>query len=432
MAKKNVDKKQKKLMYGVLGAGLSFLLCAIVLGIFGGVFQVLGLLIAAICCLVVFIPCFVYYMMKSGASSSKESGSVIVPNGTTVIATDQYRKRKIYEVTIPATVKKIEPNAFRDECKINYLGNIGEYLAIDGLDNLPKNELTVGGKPIAGDLVIPAGVKSIPDETFMDFIDITSVTFPKGLTRIGARAFCRCDGITKVTFEGGVEVIEEEAFSFCSAITTLALPVGLKTLERAAFSFCSGLESVTFGDPQTAVGEDAFDHCSALTSITGSARIAAEVSAQADLGEAEVDLTITAEGVAEDTLPDEDMVAISSVKKITFADGITAIEPRMISFYLGLHTVVLPASLKKIEPETFTACYSLAKVSMSEKTEHDPNDFPAGCEIEYYDAVPPRTVKSEGRPLAAPAAGAEITIGNDDLLKDLLNTSADDTSDSNN
>lgn len=71
----------------------------------------------------------------------------------------------------------------------------------------------LGNLPISrnGEVIIPRGVREIPDNAFFGS-DITSVVIPNTVTRIGAQAFTGSHKMTKIKLPFGVAAIKERAF----------------------------------------------------------------------------------------------------------------------------------------------------------------------------------------------------------------------------
>ena len=61
--------------------------------------------------------------------------------------------------------------------------------------------LYINGNKVAGAIVIPDGITSIPSYAFAYQTDITSVTIPDSVTSIGEGAFRGCSSLTSATFE---------------------------------------------------------------------------------------------------------------------------------------------------------------------------------------------------------------------------------------
>lgn len=83
-----------------------------------------------------------------------------------------------------------------------------------------------------GAVRIPDGVTEIPIRAFAGS-DISSVTVPASVTAIRMRAFTGCQNLSEVVFESGSFelVIESGAFANCSSLTSITLPARMGELE---------------------------------------------------------------------------------------------------------------------------------------------------------------------------------------------------------
>ncbi len=156
--------------------------------------------------------------------------NLTIPNGVTSIPSYAfYGCSDLTSITVPNSVTSIGDYAFYD-CRaltnISYTGDIKGWCSISGLVELMSNKengitLTIGGKKIAGKLVIPNGVTSIGDGAFYFCESLTSVTITNGVTSIGDGAFYYCENLTSVTIGNGVTSIGKEAFMYCGTLTDI-------------------------------------------------------------------------------------------------------------------------------------------------------------------------------------------------------------------
>ena len=176
---------------------------------------------------------------------------------------------KVATMTIPATIDG------KTVIAIGKLDNISDYI------------------DTCTEIVIPAGVKTIDDDVFWDFRNVSKVTFRgTALTSIGSNAFSDCSSLTvinfnnankltigvsafsdcdelkTVTFGAGGAVVKKEAFADLSNLTTVNMNVnaGATTIGDRAFSE-SGVEQVTLPKETTSIGAGAFVDCKKLATI---------------------------------------------------------------------------------------------------------------------------------------------------------------------
>lgn len=139
---------------------------------------------------------------------------VTITNGDSIGDYAFYGCKNITNITIPASVTRIGNSAFGNALigsgfsSVTYTGELKDWCAIKGLESLmvytaSDKTLTIGGKKITGDLVIPDGVTRIEDYAFYHYFNgLTSLTLPSTLEYIGAWSFCKCTGVSSIVFKG--------------------------------------------------------------------------------------------------------------------------------------------------------------------------------------------------------------------------------------
>lgn len=148
------------------------------------------------------------------SNSTGYVGKVVIPekvtyNGveytvTSIAYSAFYGSRFLTSVTIPATVKSIGENSFIDCTKVT------ELIYAEGCTTLLKTGL----KSIVS-VSFPSTITSIEDEAFMGCTKLTSFDIPQSVTKIGERAFSGCTGLTSIVIPENVTSIEAGTFSGC-------------------------------------------------------------------------------------------------------------------------------------------------------------------------------------------------------------------------
>ena len=199
-------------------------------------------------------------------------------------AKDLYLDGKfVTEITIPASVAKIEDYAFYG-CSsligvtvLDGVQEIGEkafqYCRSLSKMSIPESVSEIGVSAFAGCgslsvVNIPKGLTSIRDYMFSNCGSLTSVSIPKGVKEIGNCAFEGCGRLSSITIPEGVTKIGEKAFQYCSGLSSVTIPKKVVSLGEKAFQYCSNLTSVTIGEGVPSVGSCTFAGCSKLASAT--------------------------------------------------------------------------------------------------------------------------------------------------------------------
>lgn len=242
------------------------------------------------------------------------------------------------------------------------------------------------------DLTIPAkvgqyDVGSIGDEAFKENADITSVVISEGIDTIGYQAFygCTslesvtipstittwtssistnynnsafygCTGLTNLTLTEGLTILGQQAFYNCSSIESLTVPSTIKTFENSVFMMCTGLTDLTLKEGIEEIGYCAFCGCSSLEEVT----IPSTVKRWA---------LINSTGVMGQTHECYTFKNCSSLKRITFADGLKTLENFQGLSGCSLVTEIeIPSSVENLT-YAFRSCSYLEKVTLNEGLE---------------------------------------------------------------
>ena len=155
-------------------------------------------------------------------------------------------------ITLPARIAEFNSNIFTSSKKlatVNVAGR-GNYTSKDGvLCNEDGTQIIYCPVGRTGAYTVPTGVNSIGDNAFKGCTKLTSITVPGYVTIIGKAAFSGCTGVTAITFEGeatdALLTIGEQAFYGCTGVTSVVLPENLATLKKSAFGNTTKLTEVT-------------------------------------------------------------------------------------------------------------------------------------------------------------------------------------------
>lgn len=221
--------------------------------------------------------------------------SAILPYGVVEIGgLAFYGCTKLMTVSIPTSVMRIGRNAFErtklledhadgmivvDHCLIGYKGQCPESLvipadirvvAVGALSScVGLKQITVAaGNPFlkvsnncvvsvdgttlcvvppgCSEVVLPDGIKEVPDSMFCGDLNLQSVTIPSSVTNIGDSAFDSCYNLTAVTMGDGVRRIGAYAFWSCSRLAPLTIPSSVEEFGEELFSYCGSLSAVVF------------------------------------------------------------------------------------------------------------------------------------------------------------------------------------------
>lgn len=113
------------------------------------------------------------------------------------------------------------------------------------------------------EITIPSKYEDLPvigiaKQAFKENSTITKVVIPDSITYIDTEAFYGCKNLTSVTIGTGVKTIGKAAFEKCNKVSTFILPEGLTEIGARAFAGCTAIQSINIPTTVTKVGESAF------------------------------------------------------------------------------------------------------------------------------------------------------------------------------
>ncbi len=185
---------------------------------------------------------------------------ITIPDSVTTIGFHAfYECRNLAEIDFPENMKRVSFDAFETTKWIAERRKESPFVIANGV--------LLDATNCKGDVIIPAGVKYISNESFIDCTDITSVVIPEGVTLIGDLAFGGCKNMTEITLPDSLEKIEYNAFSECESLKELSIPENVKTIAGRAFDGCISLTSVNIPKNITTISDRTFHSCKSLTSI---------------------------------------------------------------------------------------------------------------------------------------------------------------------
>ena len=169
---------------------------------------------------------------------------------------------RLESVSLPSTIKGVgNTEEWKDK---NYLPDI-EQLHIKDLSNwydedsdhsgvaalfTHVEQIYVNDKKVS-DLIIPDGVRVIPDEAFACWKDLLSISIPDSVEYIGSNAFASCKNVKSVHLSKNLIEIERGGFYKCAGLTSITLPESITTIGEEAFFGCDQLKEIVVPIGQT-------------------------------------------------------------------------------------------------------------------------------------------------------------------------------------
>lgn len=286
---------------------------------------------------------------------------------------------------------------------------VGEQ-AFAGLTALTELKFTESDSDTAGSMMIGTAA-------FSGCTNLVKVTIPKYIGEIGNSAFSGCIKLMRLNLAEGIQTIGKQAFSGCTRLegalksgslldkdeytytgpngatiilsdqnACLVIPESVTQIGEGAFEKCAAADLEEIGgksyiigiknvnikgnkDKGTTIGASAFAGCQNLTKLTlGEGVTGLGDSALKDTRLEEITIPSTFKtGTAKNSpfTSGEN----STLKKVTFADGIKVIPQYFLNNITTLTKIEIPASVQKIGDHAFAACSNLKTVTFKEQAD---------------------------------------------------------------
>lgn len=158
----------------------------------------------------------------------------------------------------------------KDNVLIGYEGKSEKLVVPEGITTIANNVIKGEGynpdSKIAKEIVIPDTVKVIEDRAFFSRYNLEKVTLPKNLTEIGDYAFFECN-IKEIEIPNTITKWGKNVFSSC-ALEKVTIPTNIKEIPEGMFDACYKLKNIVIPDNIEKINEGAFWDCRNLESVT--------------------------------------------------------------------------------------------------------------------------------------------------------------------
>ena len=189
--------------------------------------------------------------------------NVTLEEGITTITEEAFSGCNLKEVTIPASVTKLDRTSFEFNEELTHF-RVDEANPVFSTDdrgillNKDKSKLILCPPGFEGAYEIPDSITEIAEAAFAYCYKLTDITIPGTVTAIGARTFNACYLLENVTLEEGVTTIPREMFLFCTGLQQITIPVSVTAIGSQAFACCSSLFLIYFEGNAPSVGQRVF------------------------------------------------------------------------------------------------------------------------------------------------------------------------------
>lgn len=204
--------------------------------------------------------------------------TVIVPVGSVaayVAATDKGWDESNTYLTFAGLADGVEYRANDTEAWVTgvaddtVVADIKDYLSIDG-SQMPVTRIDAAfsGKTQLQKVTVPAAVKALPENMFRDCTSLNAVTFASGsqLQTIGKWAFMST-AVAAIEIPEGVTELPDGVFKNCLSLTEITLPSNLVSVGGGCFYNCKALTTVNVCADNLTIADRAFYSCESLETI---------------------------------------------------------------------------------------------------------------------------------------------------------------------
>lgn len=209
----------------------------------------------------VHIPGNVKEVQQSAFYGDKAIEEITIDEGVETLVQYCFYGIPLKKITLPASISSIETNALPKSAQVICPSDSWvENFAIQNGNDVPSAFALSNGV-----LTIKEGIKTIPDNMYVDNTQIREIVIPSTITKIGDNAFKNCTNLTKVTYKaiactragnGGENVTS--AFIGCSKLSQLIITEGVTTIPANIFRQCPELKQITFPSSLKKINSSAF------------------------------------------------------------------------------------------------------------------------------------------------------------------------------
>ena len=312
--------------------------------------------------------------------------TVIVPVGSVaayVAATDKGWDESNTYLTFAGLADGVEYRANDTEAWVTgvaddtVVADIKDYLSIDG-SQMPVTRIDVAfsGKTQLQKVTVPAAVKALPENMFRDCTSLNAVTFASGsqLQTIGKWAFMST-AVAAIEIPEGVTELPDGVFKNCLSLTEITLPSNLVSVGGGCFYNCKALTTVNVCADNLTIADRAFYSCESLETINSAnpLQLSSDIS---KLGmEFEGCKSLKAVSVAGGMIGSFAFDGCESLVSVGIAEGVKTIGEYAFDGCTSLKRILLPASLQEIKHETFRnvvfeeiTCLAVTPLSIRDNT----------------------------------------------------------------
>lgn len=309
------------------------------------------------------IKCKVDTLPENSFYNCSNLTSVLLPESLKAVkGSTFYLCKKLKSVILPESVKDIpdrmlygcsDLSEFKCSNDVSSIGKDAFYSC--GLTSLtlPTSLTKIGYEAFSyskiKSIVIPSGVKELPERIFQSCSNLEKVTLHSNIKSIGSYAFYKT-AVTKLELPQQLTTLGESALGSTKLIE-VTIPDGVVVLERNLFAGSEDLKNVALKGSVTTLNEGVFKSCPSLQTI--------QFGENKDAKEGEIVIPETVTVIGRYLFS-----GCATLKSVTFPDSITELPMYVLEKCTSLTDVIMNNNVKTIGNYAFDGCSSLDSISL--------------------------------------------------------------------
>ena len=185
-------------------------------------------------------------------------------------------------------------------------------------------------------IVLPAGVKKIPKDTFYHDTYLKEIQFADDLYYIGDNAFSGCTNLKKIPKLNNIMELNSFAFCNCYSLEEINIPFGVVKIGKQALYNCKSLKEINLPETVFSIGSYAFAGCESVEKFNIPKKV-----------------TELSKGLFK---------GCKSLKSMNIDENITSIGDELFTDCSSLEEVYIPYTIDKINNSIFDNCSSLGGI----------------------------------------------------------------------
>lgn len=238
---------------------------------------------------------------------------------------------------------------------------------------------------------IPNGVVSIGN--FRDCSSLKEIVIPDGITKLDGETFSGCISLAKVTLPSNLEDIPERLFYGCPSLTSVVIPESVMTIGNYAFSECTSLETLTLPSRILKMGYGVFENCTSLKNVTLPSALTEIGSSMFRNCAQLVSIHLPSSLI---DIPEYTFSYCTSLENIDLPTGLMTIGNYAFENCESLKSIDIPVELQSMGTNVFISCKKLETVTFPASMKNIGGLRYSGIKtIKFAEGAAPESIENE-------------------------------------